>query len=144
MGVLHAVHKAEAQFHDLPLPGGQTLHRPPQGGSLGGLLQLQAHLIFVAAQHVREQKLVAVAVHIQRLVDAGLLPPVGAFAQVHQNFVADAPAGVGGKLDVPLGREGVHRLDEADGADGDHVLLGDAAVLVLFGKVDHQTQVVGD
>ena len=42
LGVLHAVHKAEAQLHDLPLPGGQLLHGAPEGGTLGGLLQLQA------------------------------------------------------------------------------------------------------
>ena len=74
LGVLHAVHKAEAQLHDLPLPGGQLLHGAPEGGALGGLLQLQAHKVFVAAQHVREQQLVAVAVGVQGLVDAGLLP----------------------------------------------------------------------
>ena len=42
------------------------------------------------------------------------------------------------------GREGVHGLDEPDGANADHVLGGHAAALVLFGKVDHQPQVVGD
>jgi hypothetical protein len=60
LGVLHAVYKAEAQLHDLPLPGGQLLHGAPEGGALGGLLQLQAHKVFIAAQHVREQQLVAI------------------------------------------------------------------------------------
>ena len=142
--MLHAVHKAEAQLHDLTLPGGQLLYGAPEGGALGGLLQLQAHKVFVAAQHVREQQLVAVAVGVQGLIDAGLLPSVGAFSQVHQDLVANAPAGVGGQLDVPRGRKSVHRLDQPDGANGDHVLLRHAAVLVLFGKIDHQPQVVGD
>ena len=34
LGVLHAVYKAEAQLHDLPLPGGQLLHGAPEGGAL--------------------------------------------------------------------------------------------------------------
>ncbi len=37
-----------------------------------------------------------------------------------------------------------YRLDQPDGANGDHVLLRHAAVLVLFGKIDHQPQVVSD
>ena len=100
--------------------------------------------IRLAAQHVRQQQLVAVAVDVQRLVDAGLLPTVGAFAQIHQDLVADAAAGVSRQLDAPLGREGVHSLDEPDGADGHHVLRGDAAALVFLRKVHHQPQVMGD
>ena len=41
-------------------------------------------------------------------------------------------------------RKGVDRFDQPDGTDGDHVLGRDAGVLVLFGKVDHQPQVMGD
>ena len=144
LGALDAVQQPEAQFHDLALPRGEQRHRLPEGGPLGTLFEPLADQVFVAAEDVGEKQLVAVAVHVQRLVDAGLLPAVGAFAQVHQDLVADAPAGVGGQLDIPRGRKGVHRLDQPDGANGDHVLLRHTAVLVLFGKVDHQTQVVGD
>src|SRR5699024_5141450 len=138
LGVLHPVHQAEAQLHDLALPGAEPLHRPAQHRPLGVLLQALAHLVLVGAQHVRKQQLVAVAVHVERLVDAGLLAAAGSLAQVHQDLVADAAAGVGGQLDVALGGEGVHRLDEADGPDGHQVLGGHPAGLVLFGQVDHQ------
>ena len=96
LGALHAVGKAEAQLHDLPLPCRKRRHGAAQHGALGVLLQLLAYGVGVAAQNIREQQLVAVAVHIQRLVDAGVLPAVGAFAQVHQDLVANAAAGVGG------------------------------------------------
>ena len=144
LGALDAVQQPEAQFHDLALPRGEQGHRLPEGGPLGALFEPLADQILVAAEDVGEKQLVAVAVHVQRLVDAGLLTAVGAFAQIHQDLVADAAACVGGKFDVPFRREGVDRFDQPDGADGDHVLGRDAGVFVLFGKVDHQPQVVGD
>ena len=42
------------------------------------------------------------------------------------------------------GREGVHRLDQANGADGDEVLQIDAGGFKLSGDVHHQPQVVDD
>ena len=35
LGPLHAVQQAEAQLHDLPLPGRELLHRPAEAGPLG-------------------------------------------------------------------------------------------------------------
>ena len=144
LGAFHAVGQAEAQLHDPALPGRKAVHGAAQTGALGVLLQLLAHHILVAAEDVRQQQLVAVAVHIQRLVKAGLLAAVGGLAQVHQDLVADAAAGVGGQLDAAFRREGVHGLDQPDGADADQVLGGHTAVLVLFGKVHHQPQIVQD
>ena len=80
LGALHAVGKAEAQLHDLPFPWGQAVHGTAQNGTLGVLFQPLADLVLVAAKNVREQQLVAITVHVERLVDAGLLPTVGAFA----------------------------------------------------------------
>ena len=72
------------------------------------------------------------------------MPAVGAFAQVHQDLVADAAAGVGGQLDAAGRGEGVYRLDQPDGANAYQVLGGHTAVFVLFGQIHHQSQVVGD
>ena len=80
LGALHAVHKAEAQFHDLPLPRGEQRDRLAERGPLGVLFEPLADQIFVAAEDVGEEKLVAVAVHVEGLVDAGLLAAVGTFA----------------------------------------------------------------
>ena len=63
---------------------------------------------------------------------------------MHQDLVFDAPGGVGGQLDVLGGLIGAHRLDQADGADGDQVLDVDAGILKPPGDVHHQTQVVLD
>ena len=144
LGVLHAVQKSEAHLHDLLFPGGQPVHRRQQHVLLGVLLQLGADLVLVGAQHVGQKQLVALAVGVQRLVDAGLLAAVAALAKKHKYLVFDAAAGVGGQLDVLGGHKGVHRLDEPDGADGDDVLHGDAAALELARNIHHQPQVVGD
>src|SRR5699024_3364718 len=72
LGVFHPVHQAEAQLHDLALAGAQTLHRPAQHRPFGVLFQALAHLVLVGAQHVGQQQFVAVAVHVEGLVDAGL------------------------------------------------------------------------
>ena len=63
---------------------------------------------------------------------------------MHQNLVFNASAGVGGQLDALGGLIGPHRLDEADGADGDEVLDVDARVLKPPGDVGHQAQIVLD
>lgn len=83
LGVLRLVVEAEAQLHDAAFPGRQPPHRTTQGGALGAALQFLADLRVVARQHVHQQQLVAVGVGVQRLVYAGVLPPVRAFAQVH-------------------------------------------------------------
>ena len=61
----------------------RVCYRTAQGGALGAALQFLADLRIVARQHVHQQQLVAVGVGVQRLVYAGVLPPVRAFAQVH-------------------------------------------------------------
>lgn len=83
LGVLRLVVEAEAQLHDAAFPGRQPPHRTTQGGALGAAFQFLADLRVVARQHVHQQQLVAVGVGVQRLIYAGVLPPVRAFAQVH-------------------------------------------------------------
>ena len=53
---------------------------PAQHGALRILFQPLADLVLITAQNIRKQQLVAVAIHVQRFVDAGFLTAVGAFA----------------------------------------------------------------
>ena len=144
LGVLLGRPQPEAQHHDGPLPGGEAVHSAAEHSALGLPLDVLVHRVGLAAQKVGEQQLVAVPVHVQGVVDGDLVAQLGALPQVHQDLVLDAPAGVGGQLDVPLYLEGVHRLDEPDGANGDQVLHAGAGTFKLFGDVHHQPQVVGD
>ena len=136
--------QAEAEGDDLPLPvieGGQGLG---QHLAVCVLLHGPDHQVAVGPQNVGEEELVAVPVGAQGLVkgDLALLPR--GFPQVHEDLVLNAPGGVGGQLDL-LGRlVGAHRLDQADGADGDQVLDVDPRVLKPPGDVHHQAEVVLD
>ena len=51
---------------------------------------------------------------------------------MHQDLIFNTSAGVGGEADALVGAEGVHRLDEADGADGDQILLIGCLRVVFF------------
>ena len=144
LGVLHPIAQAKAQFHDLAFSGRQSGHRTPQRGALGAAFQRLAHFRLVVRQHIHQQKLVAVGINVQRFVNAGILPTVAAFAQIHQNFILNAAAGVGGQLDVLARLEGVDRFDEADGADGNQVLHPGRGGVELFGNVHDKTQIMGD
>ena len=61
-----------------------------------------------------------------------------------EDSIFNAPAGVGRKP-CPAGRvEGVHRFHQADGADGNKVVLIAGQGVVFFYDVCHQTQIVPD
>ena len=45
------------------------------------------------------------------------------FVPLRQYSIFNTSACIGGQADALVGAEGVHRLDEADGADGDQILL---------------------
>ena len=59
-----------------------------------------------------------------------------------EDSIFNAPAGVGGKA-CPAGRvEGVYRFHQANGADGNKVVLITGQGVVFFYDVCHQTQIV--
>ena len=144
MGAFALAAQAKAQGHDLLLPGGQAAQGRKEHLPLGILLHGAVDDVRLGAQHVAEEQLVAVPIRVQRLVERDLPLLVGGLAQVHQNLVLDAPGGVGSQLDVFVHLEGVHRLDETDGADGDEILQPQPGGFELFGNVDHQAQIVDD
>ena len=58
-----------------------------------------------------------------------LHPPI---VPLCEDSIFNTPAGVGRQLDAPVGAEGVHRLDEPYGADGDQILLIGRLGVVFF------------
>ena len=138
MGPLLAPVQAEAHGDNMPLPRLQPGHRLPQELPVHVRLNGLHHQIALRPQHVGQQQLIAVPVGVQRLVKGQLRLLGGYFAQVHQNLVLNAPAGVGRQLDALGGLVGPHRLDESDGPDGNQVLDIDARILEPAGDVDHQ------
>ena len=75
--------KTEAQLHNAALARRKPCHGAVQCRAFGVLLQPVADLRLVGGKYVHQKQLVAVAVGVQRFVDAGILTAVGTFAQVH-------------------------------------------------------------
>jgi len=59
-----------------------------------------------------------------------------------QNFIFNAPGGVGSQLDILIRAVGTYRLDEPDGTDGDEIVLLVRLGVVFFGDVRDKAQIV--
>lgn len=121
-----------AAADDVRLAGGQLFrHQTAEQLAVILALQLLQHGVLLA-HHVAEVQGVTLRTDVQRVAE-GHLPlhlPLG--AEVHEDLILNAPAGIGGELDALVRAEGVHRLDQPDGADGDEILLiGGLSVILL-------------
>ena len=108
------------------------------------VLKRAADLVLVRAEDVGQQQLVSVPIGVERLVEAHLRALAADFAQIHQYLVFDAAAGIGRKLYVLAGIEGVDSLDKPDRADGYQVLKVYPGVLKALRDVDDKAQIVLD
>ena len=61
-----------------------------------------------------------------------------------EDSIFDAPAGIGGEPCPAGGVEGVHCFHQANGADGDQVLLITRQGVIFFDDVCHQPEIVAD
>ena len=61
-----------------------------------------------------------------------------------EDSIFDAPAGIGGEPRLACGIKGIYCFHQANGADGDQVLLVAGEGVVFFDDVSHQAQVVFD
>ena len=61
-----------------------------------------------------------------------------------EDLIFNAPAGVGGKACPTVRVESIHCFHQADGADGNKVVLIAGQGVVFFYDVCHQTQIVPD
>ena len=101
-------------------------------------------MLMMGASRTEVKIIVAVPVYIQRLVNRDFHFRLVIPAQIHQYLIFNAPGSIGCQLDIFLRIEGVDRLDQSDGANGDQILHPHTGVVKFFGYVDHQTQVMFD
>lgn len=127
--------QAVAQGDDHGLPVREAARH---GGTdlFAGLLDVQVlqHSV-VHPDHVHEGQVVALGVVIQRVGQRHLPLKLAPGAEIHQYLVFNAPAGIGGQLDILIAFEGTHRLDEPDGANGDQVVLVGGLGVVLLERL---------
>lgn len=93
---------------------------------------------------IHQCQLVAVTVGFDRLPHIDLIGMLFLGTEVHQNFILNAPAGIGGEP-CPFGAvERVHRFHQPNSADRDQFLLLRLGHAVLFDDVCHQPHIVQD
>ena len=142
--MLLAVGQAVAHLQHQPFPGGQggqhPLHLLQRHASDDGVLDL----VRVRAQDVHVGDLIALAVGTHAVLQGHIPAVLPAGTQCHEDLVLDAPGGVGAKGGAGISPEAVHRLDQADDADGDQVVRTVAGHSVFAGDVADQAQIVGD
>ena len=63
---------------------------------------------------------------------------------MHEDLIFNTPGGVGGEFDVLFQAVGADGLDEADGADGDQILLIGFGGVVFFHDMGNQAEVAFD
>lgn len=119
--VLAAQAVAQPDDHGLPLIQA-VLHALayPDAGLPG--IQIVQHVV-VHTDDVHQGEGAPVPVRLQRVRQGHLPLELFPAAEVHQNFIFNTPAGIGGKAHVLVRPEGGDALDEPDGADGDQVVL---------------------
>src|SRR5690606_18529273 len=91
LGALDAVVEPEAQFHDAALAAAQAVEGLAQQAAVDPGLDVPVDAVAVGTrQHVAEQQLVAVPIHVEGFVQGNLGPGAAALPQVHQDLVLDA------------------------------------------------------
>ena len=136
--------QAVAEGNDLPLPlvqAGLDAAAHPDAG-VPGVQVLQEGVVHPDGVHEGEGAPLPLPVQGVGQGDVPLGLALG--AEVHEHLIFDAPGHIGGQAHLPVGAEGAHPLDEADGADGDQVVLVAVGGVVLLHNVGHQAQVVLD
>ena len=129
----------EGDDHGLPLVQA-SLDAPAHLGAGVTGIQLLQHIV-VHADGVHQRQGVAVPIPVNGIRQGDFSLELFLAAEVHENFVFNAAGGVGGQAGALLRVEAGDALDEADGADGDQVLLIGALGIVFLDDVGHQAQV---
>ena len=121
---------AQGDHHGLPLV--QALGDTPAhlGAGVSGV-QLLQHVV-IHLDGVQQREGIPVPVPVDGVGQGHLPLQLSLGAEVHQNFIFNAPGGIGGQADVLIRLEGADPLDQADGADGDQVVLVAVGGVVLL------------
>ena len=134
----------EAEEHDFAFPLPQLFQRLFEELLLRIGFQAAVHALRRRAQDVGKEEFVAFEIGVERLVEGDFAFQPRRPPEIHENFVLDAAGGIGGEFYVPVGAEGIDRLDQPDRADGDEIVRIDARIVELAGYVHDQAEVVLD
>lgn len=123
LGQGHGAPQAVAQADNLRLPGGEPLpDKPVEPQGVVPVVKVLQHGV-VHAHHVHELEGVAVLVGVDGVGEGDFPLELFLAAEVHEDFVFNAPGGVGSEAG-PLGWvEAGDAFNQSDGADGNQVLL---------------------
>ena len=144
LGQGHGAPQAVAEADNLRLPGGEAL--PDEAVEPDGVVpvvEVLQHGV-VHPHDVHELEGVSVLVGVDGVGEGHLPLELFLTPEVHEDFVFDAPGGVGGQAGPFGGVEAGDALDETDGADGNQVLLVGALGVVLFGRVKQKEKNSGN
>ena len=128
------------QADDLRLPGGQPVpHQLVQPQGAVPVVDVVQHGV-VHAHHVHQLEGVALLVRLDGVRQGALPLELFLAAEVLENFIFNATGGVGGQAGALLRVKAGDALDEADGADGDQVLLVGALGIVFLEQVKQKEE----
>ena len=129
------------QADDLGLPGGQALvDQAAEPERRVPVMEILQHSV-VHPHHVHQLQGVALLVRVDGVGQGDLTLELFLAAEVHQDLIFNTPGGVSGQPGALLRVKAGDPLDEADGADGDEILLIGTLGIVLFHDMGHQAQV---
>ena len=97
-----------------------------------------------AADHVEQCQLVAVLVGVDGVVNVHILRGFLLVSKIHEDLIFDTSCGIGREAGAFFSVEGGDRFDQADGADGDQIVLILGVGVVFFDDVCDQPEIALD
>jgi len=127
--------QAVAQPDHLPLLICQTpLHRPTKlPGILPGVQLLQQ--VLVPRHHILKRQRPSLGPRLDQLRQRHIRAALPPGTKIHQDLIFNTPGSVGCELDILIHPVGADGLDQADGANGDQVLLLRFGGVVFFARL---------
>ena len=120
------------QADDLGLPGGQTFpHQAADPQGAVPVVDVVQHGV-IHPHHVHQLQGVALFVGVDGVGEGHLALELLLAAEIHQDLIFNAPGGVGGQPGALRRVKAGDPLDEADGPNGDQVLLIGALGIVFL------------
>ena len=135
LGQGHGAAQAVAQADDLGLPFGEALsNQLVEADGIVPVMEVLQHRV-VHTDNVHKLQGIAVFIRVNGVGKGHLALQLFLPSEVHQDFIFNAPGGIGGKAGALGGVKAGNAFNEADGADGNQVLLVGALGVILLGRV---------
>ena len=104
-------------------------------------VQVFQHIV-VHPNDIHEGQGTALPVTVQAVREGDIPLVFPLTAEVHQDLIFNASAGIGCQPDFFIGLERRDAFDESDGANGDQIVLVAGLNVVLFQNVGHQAEIM--